>query len=230
MSGISFGMVDLARRAHDSLELTKRGFRMGANVALFSAMSLEAFLNDMIYLTQNSDLAEGNVNLPMVAKLMEPLERTSSIEAKFELLYYLLAGKPLPKDRHLWGDFKFLVKIRNCIAHLRTSEISTTRTYDKAIADIVDQLRNRKLLNATRVTVGGLPDTWTMLLDESIPFAEWTIRTTQDMIVLIYREIPKSCIRRTIESLVSPNSTLMGGNRIIDGKLVSGRDIFKEHH
>ncbi len=188
---------------------------MGASVAVFAAMATEAFINDFSLMLKQFAPHEKDPKLLAANSLLPSLEAKVSLSVKYELLYYILALGPFPKGGAIWNNFDLLIKIRNNIAHFKSSVVEDTFHTDhsyshKVHREIITELNNKKLLARD---VKHSPYNWTMLLDESEPFAAWSIKTAQEIVILMCDVVPESQFKIAFIPLCKKGSSLMGGNR-----------------
>ena len=201
-------------RARRMLELQKQDHYTGLNIALFCAMAIEAYLNDFTLILQLTLTSNSKPEVTAASSLMNELSESKvSLFTKYELLYYVLTRRPLPKGDSVWENFRLLMTIRNTAVHYKSSitdyiPVSPEHKNSKSIRNLITVLKNKKLL----IRKTHLHDAqWSMLLDESVPFSEWAIKTTQDVVLTIHSAIPDPEVQSLFSGLVKPGeSWLMG--------------------
>lgn len=185
----------------------------GANVALFCAMAVEAFLNDFALMSKHLVKPDDPPAIGAAHELLVMLEKSRvGTRVKYALLYYTLAGRTLPRGEALSQNFEALLKVRDAIVHRKAYAIE----WDKTGATVPDQLKTMLRYFEERGLLARplemMPDHWTMLLDESLAFSEWALDTAQRTIKNI-GEVTPSCMmkRGWLDSMFHPTSSLVGG-------------------
>ena len=218
------GVPDLIRRAHLMREI--HGHRLhycGASVALFSAMALEAYPSDLILYLHHFLTPDEPAEMHAALDILKDLEKDKvQLKVKYSILYYVLSRTPIPKGDLVYQDFSLLIDIRNHLAHYKaTATAQRTDALDRPekLVKLLHRISNRKIVDRDIVEDPGiLPSTWTMLLDESDTFADWSLRTAQDMLRLIYNAMPdcKTKCEVLVKTTNLKSSTFVYGNPALD--------------
>ncbi len=94
---------------------------------VFAAASLEAFLNESVYLAENTGGAQPIVST--FAQVMADAEESKAqIQAKFQLGNLVLTGKSYDKGAVPYQDFADLLAVRNSLMHGKSNELFLTVT------------------------------------------------------------------------------------------------------
>jgi hypothetical protein len=94
---------------------------------VFAAASLEAFLNESVYLAENTRNAPPVVST-FAQVMAEAEESKAQIQAKFHLGHLVLTGKSYDKGAVPYQDFSDLFAVRNSLMHGKSNELFLTVT------------------------------------------------------------------------------------------------------
>jgi hypothetical protein len=130
---------------------------------VFAAASLEAFLNESVYLAETSlqrkarELKLGHrvdAEPPIVsafAQVMEEAEESRvQIQSKFQLAHLVLTGKPYDKGSAPYQDCAELMAVRNFLMHGKSNEKFLTVEGKPSVlnpATIIERLTSRNILH-----------------------------------------------------------------------------------
>lgn len=192
MPYLAFGVPDLMRRAGAMLDLQKKGYRMGANVALFSAIAAECFLSDFMIACKIARLPWEAAGLNIIADLLDEMEENRlPIRTKYAFLYYTLTRNGIPKGDVIYQDFDLLIEVRDALAHYKSYSMdSTTPSLDShppRIQKLVTRLATRRVIEGDAIEAQ-----WTNTLDKSADFAEWALKSASGIMRLIVEAAPKT--------------------------------------
>jgi hypothetical protein len=142
-SYISGHLLGIARNAYKSLTPTMAEAQV---VIAFSAMALEAFLNEIEDLSAQDLMAE-NDRLRALGQILATAEasRASAI-FKIELSHVLLTGKTIDRGAHPYQDLGLLFKLRNLIVHPRPESVILNPEPDESHPNIVSSLAARGII------------------------------------------------------------------------------------
>lgn len=139
--------------AHETAERINAPRREGGKrealvSVVFAAVSLEAFLNELVELAE--DFASYEDPQPITcafAELMSSLDTLhSSIELRFQMAHWLLTGGSYNTGSQPYQDFKLLFQIRNDLVHFKPDPL-TEDGQTKPIPTTLERLRARNVLN-----------------------------------------------------------------------------------
>lgn len=155
---------------------------------LFSAATVEGFVNDIMELTQfmRSDNDEKVRTLGEL--LSEAEEQKAQTALKLQLISAVFRGTPLERGEKLYQDFNLLFKLRNSLVHLRPeyadSSLFGPRTRRKHKP--TDELVARRIISAKSVN-----PTQNWIEQISVPeVAIWAYTTAGDIAKAIFEMIP----------------------------------------
>lgn len=167
---------------------------------VFAAVSLEAFLNELIGLSQ--DYHEYFDNQPPVissfAQLMSELEKIQgSIETRYNMAHWLITGRPYDKASQPYQNFRLLFQVRNDLVHFKPDPL-IDEGGAKATPSIIARLQGLNILN-------NLPEpasnrSWVHLLGTRA-VAEWACNTASLVTADMVAKLPTSTWRETTEDV-----------------------------
>jgi len=173
-------------------DLQKQGFRVGANVALFSALAVECFLSDFNTLCKQARLPWEAGDLDVIADLLDQMEESRlPIRAKYAFLYYALTRSGIPKGDITYQDFDLLIEVRDALAHYKSysidSETTSLDSHPPRIQKLVTRLAKRKVIDGDTMEAQ-----WANALDKSAHFSEWALKSAYGIMRLITEAAPKT--------------------------------------
>jgi hypothetical protein len=175
--------VDSAKRIEGAPR--EGGHKEALVSVVFAAASLEAFLNESVYLAENTRCASPIVSA--FAQVMADAEESrAQIQSKFQLGNLVLTGETYEKGAAPYQDFSDLFAVRNLLMHGKSNELFLTVT-DKPGAllnplAVIDRLNSKNILHEAQpehrkgfVAVAG--DTFMsqlVLVNDSDEFSPWS--------------------------------------------------------
>jgi hypothetical protein len=117
---------------------------------VFAAASLEAFLNESVYLAENTRGAPPIVSA--FAQVMADAEESrAQIQSKFQLGNLVLTGKTYEKGAAPYQDFSDLFAVRNLLMHGKSNELFLTVTGKPGALlnplAVIDRLTSKNILH-----------------------------------------------------------------------------------
>jgi hypothetical protein len=117
---------------------------------VFAAASLEAFLNESVYLAENIRNAPTIVST--FAQVMADAEESKAqIQAKFQLRNLVLTGKSHDKGSPPYQDFADLFAVRNSLMHGKSNELFLTVTGKPGVmlnpVAVMERLSSKNILH-----------------------------------------------------------------------------------
>ncbi len=196
-SGVLFGVA--VNSAASIQAVPRRGGQLPALVSLvFSVVALEAFLNEV------TEMASGFLDIPseppavlLFAECMADAERSrASLESKFVLANWVLAGKKLDKGAQPYQDFGLMMRLRNDLVHFKANEsFAQSATPEEFHKTLIQRFGNRNPL-AEDMEAGS----WTHAI-ETKAIANWCCRTTAQVVVDFVSKIPQGGYRTFVEGI-----------------------------
>jgi hypothetical protein len=114
--------VQLIQLARDNVRAAEVNTLPAIAGIVFSALSLEAIVNEMLDRVRDPWRPESAVDLIRVRSICDAAglnERMTSIETKVAVLAVALGAQDNPMGRQPYQDFRLLIQIRNFLVHLR---------------------------------------------------------------------------------------------------------------
>jgi hypothetical protein len=117
---------------------------------VFAAAALEAFLNESVYLAENTRDAPPIVST--FAQVMADAEESKTqIQAKFQLGNLVLTGKAYDKGAPPYQDFADLFAVRNALMHGKSNELFLTVTGKPGVmvnpVAVLERLSSKNILH-----------------------------------------------------------------------------------
>jgi|ERR1700678_82793 len=173
---------------------------------VFAAMSLEAFLNELIELAQDyDDYVDPLPAISSFALLMSDLEKVQgSVETRFNMAHWLLTGRPFAKGEQPFQNFKLLFQLRNDLMHFKPDPLMEEGE-PKPTLGIISKLHGLGILNDSPA-----PDSnrsWVHVLGTRA-VAEWACNTTSRMTTDIVSKLPESGWKHTVEEVTKVIRTI----------------------
>jgi hypothetical protein len=201
-------VFDVALEAAKSISAPPRtgGQRSALISIVFAAMSLEAFLNELIELAQDyGDYMEALPAISSFAQLMSDLEKVQgSVETRFNMAHWLLTGRPFAKAEQPFQNFKLLFQLRNDLMHFKPDP-RMEEAGPKPAPGIIAKLHGLSILNDSPA-----PDSnrsWVHSLGTRA-VAEWACNTSSRMTADMVSKLPESGWRHTVEDVTKIIRTL----------------------
>jgi hypothetical protein len=166
---------------------------------LFSAMTLEAFINEFGDLAA-SHLAsplENPASIKMTGTALNELEKGQArVQLKYLLAKWILSGQQYDKGSQQYQDFETLIDIRNEIVHIKRLdlyEITAAGVTPLKLPSFIEPLERRGILaDVSRVSP---PATWMERL-QCLVSARWACDTAAAMIDSLIAATSDSPVRR----------------------------------
>jgi len=152
---------------------------------VFSVVALEAFLNEV---TDTALVYYSDPTISMFVDFMDDAEKSrASLESKFVLSRWILAGGKFDRGTQPYQDFALLISLRNDLVHFKATEaVPTSLTPEEIHEKLINKFRNKNIL-ADDLYVG---ISWTYLI-ETKAVAGWACKTASQMVVDFYENMPK---------------------------------------
>jgi hypothetical protein len=120
---------------------------------VFAAASLEAFLNESVYLAENTRSVQPIIST--FAQVMADAEEAKAqIQAKFQLGNLILTGRSYDKGSAPFQDFSDLCAVRNALRHGKSNELFLTITGKPGLMvnpiAVIERLSSKQILHETR--------------------------------------------------------------------------------
>lgn len=194
--------VTLSQMGQTSAEI--RAARSAA--VLYSMLSLEAFLNDVIDLFKNAYIG---VSLPdrlnAAAEMLQQMEvQRTATDSKFSLLAYVLCGVFPSKGKPPFQDLKVLIELRNHMAHPRPGSVTMTLKTTKKNGNLglsvshksreKDEKLVEALKRACKLNQPVWPGDWRVIA-ESSECAAWAVEVAHEVIRTFLGVISDDCVR-----------------------------------
>jgi hypothetical protein len=144
-----FGLAKDAYKRIDAAPSDREPKQWDALAAiLFSAASLEAFINELEALAQPVEgFPPPSAAVTQFIDEARQLPRSGEVEAKYLLAAQVLGGQPYDTGGKVYQDFKYLFDLRNEILHRRPRErFGENNAPHISYAKVVDRLRSRNIL------------------------------------------------------------------------------------
>lgn len=179
--------------AVENYERAEKGFKIhrqnDAIVAIvFSALALEAFINEILYLVE--DAQNDGQNEDFFQELIEAIKETGSQRKNTQEKFFLASkalGNPFNKGENPYQDFADLFRVRDCLVHLKPEDIMKINGegVDEYIGrELCARLRNKNIFNNyTEI------QSITLLLSTA-KAAKWACETTAKMVNCFLNKIP----------------------------------------
>ena len=155
---------------------------------VFSAVTIEAFLNEA------ADCARGLSGVPsepqmtsVFVECMADAEKSrASLESKFALANWILAGEKLDKGAQPYQDFALMMRLRNDLLHFKGNErFDQNATPEEFHKNLIQRFGSRDLL-AEDMEAGS----WIHAV-ETKAIADWSCRTAAKVIVDFVSKTPE---------------------------------------
>lgn len=173
---------------------------------VFAAVSLEAFLNELIGLAQ--DFAEYEDAPPVTSafsRLMSELDKMhSSIELRIQMAHWLLVGRSYDTDSQPYQDFRLLFQIRNDLVHFKPEPL-TERGGPKSTPSSVKGLRSKNILNDS--SAPECNRSWMHVIGTKA-VAEWACNAVSRFAGDLVSRLPAGAWRQTVENVTRTISTV----------------------
>lgn len=163
---------------------------------LFSALALEAWINDLLDHVQCDDSYWSPPETQLLAAFASQLERrNSSLDLKIQLVATGLRGQPFDPGRQPYQDFALLVRIRNVLVHAKPEHFDNGLGAQNEPHAILRELEERGVFELERVgVVNLLHGTLTM---SSV--GRWAYGAAIRMAEALAEMLPRSGLRSSME-------------------------------
>lgn len=186
-SNVLFGV---ALNSAASIQAPARaGGQLAALVSIvFSVAAVEAFLNEATEMAVDfSDLPSEPQVVSAFAECMRDAENSrASLESKFALANWVLAGKRLNKGAQPYQDFALMVHLRNGLVHFKGNE----RFEQNATAEEFHKKLIQKFATKDLLAEDMKPGSWIHAI-ETKAIADWSCRTAAQVIVDFVSKAPQ---------------------------------------
>ena len=169
---------------------------------VFSVVSLEAFLNEVADIALEF-YADPAISL-FVDFMVDAEKSRASLESKFVLSRWILAGQKFDRGSQPYQDFALLLGLRNDLVHFKATEAVALHLRPEEIHEkLINKFRSKNILSDEL-----FPATpWTYLI-ETKAVAGWACKTDSRMAVEFYEKMPQGKLaqgmwRTFVEGLVS---------------------------
>ncbi|MFZ3201735.1 MAG: hypothetical protein WA175_11370 [Candidatus Acidiferrales bacterium] len=171
---------------------------------VFAAVSLEAFLNELIELAQ--DFTEYEDALPMTsafAQLMSQLGRLP-IVLRFNMAHWMLTGGPYDTKSQPFQALTLLFQIRNDLVHFKPDPL-TEEGESKPLHTTLEKLRSEHILNDSPTPESNR--SWVQSVGTKA-VAEWACNATSLVAADLVSKLPMGAWRQTVEEVTRKISTV----------------------
>jgi hypothetical protein len=198
-------IFDIALEAAKRINAPRRegGKREALVSVVFAAVSLEAFLNELIELAQ--DFADYENALPMIsafAQLMSQLNRLP-ILLRFNMVHWMLTGGPYDTDSKPFQALTLLFQIRNDLVHFKPDPL-TEEGESKPTHTTLEKLRSKHILNDSSAPESNR--SWIQAVGTKA-VAEWACNATSLVAADLVSKLPAGDWRQTVEKVTRKIST-----------------------
>lgn len=183
---------------------------------VFATAAMEGFINEVFELaSEPGDLLRllgdppEHKSVAALAGLAKALEQASSpIPLKFMLAKIALSGEPYDKGSPPYQDFELLIKVRNCLVHLRpldkfkmpgNNDVTGKPTPRVAVPRFMKGLRTKNVLVETDATT--FPNSFYEICTPAM--ARWACNTASAMVQSIVQIVPDNgspmCLRKKMD-------------------------------
>ena len=191
-AGVLFGVaLDAAR----SIKASPRdGGQQPALVSIvFSVVALEAFFNEATELALDSKKYKPNLepqSVSVFAEVMTDAEGShATLESKFTLANWILAGKKLDRGTQPYQDFALLIRLRNDLVHFKAGDtFDQNATPEEIHKDLVARFKSKNILAENIERSFG---SWIFLV-QTKAVAEWSCKTAAQMVADFCSTVPHS--------------------------------------
>jgi hypothetical protein len=182
------------------------GKREALVCVVFAAVSLEAFLNELIELA--GDFTNYKDAPPLVsafAQLMSDLDKLhSSVELRFQMAHWLLTGGPYNTSSQPYQDFKLLFQMRNDLVHCKPDPL-TEDGEPKPTPTTLERLRSRNVLNDSEAPESNR--SWIHVVGTRA-VAEWACNAASLVAADLVSKLPMGAWKQTVEEVTRQISTV----------------------
>ena len=188
------------------------GQRAALVSVIFAAVSLEAFLNELIELAQDFSLYDDEPSIVLsFASLMSDIEKIQgSVETRFNVAHWMFVGRGYDKSASPFQDFKLLFQVRNDVMHFKPDPLRE-EVAQEPTPRITEKLRDRNILNTSSA-----PDSsrsWVQTLGTR-GVAEWACNTASLVSADMVAKMPASRWRKATEEVTQTIRTVHFGDRL----------------
>ena len=117
---------------------------------VFAAASLEAFLNESVYLAENTRSAQSIIST-FAQVIGDAEDAKAQIQAKFQLANLILTGRSYDKGAPPYQDFSDLCAVRNALMHGKSNELFLTITGKPGLMvnpiGVIERLSSKQILH-----------------------------------------------------------------------------------
>jgi hypothetical protein len=171
---------------------------------VFAAVSLEAFLNELIELAQ--DFADYENALPVTsafAQLMSQLGRLP-IVLRFNMAHWMLTGSPYDSNSQPFQALTLLFQIRNDLVHFKPDPL-TEEGESKPTHTTLQKLRSKHILNDSSAPESNR--SWIQAVGTKA-VAEWACNATSLVAADLVSKLPVDAWRQTVEEVTRKIATV----------------------
>jgi hypothetical protein len=164
---------------------------------VFAAVSLEAFLNELIALAQDFANYE---NAPPItsafAQLMAQLNRLSIVQ-RFNMAHWMLAGAPYDTNSQPFQALTLLFQIRNDLVHFKPDPL-TEEGESKPTHTALEKLRSKHILNDSSAPESSR--SWIQAVGTKA-VGEWACNATSMVAADLVSKLPPGAWRQAVEEV-----------------------------
>ncbi len=180
---------------------------------VFSVLTLEAFLNELAEFAYDTHIRKPEVVDVLAEFLMDAERSNASLETKFTVGNWILAGTRFKRGEQPFQDFALLLRLRNNLVHFKANaRFEDGVPKGKMHANLADKFRDKNIL-AENMKDDEL--SWSVLV-QTKAVAEWSCRTAARMVSHLCSKIPPGDFRTCIlpsEQHYEAESLFSGSNK-----------------
>lgn len=193
---------ELLRLAKEACKRSESDPSEAIVAVVLSAVSIEAFLNDMVeFASAYSDMDGEPEEVAAFASILKDLEsQRAQIRLRVQIGYYIFEKKKLNKGELPYQDFHLLMDLRNALVH-KKPEKWTWSGDDQEYEPhrLVKRLADRKVI---RQAPSDKPPEFFFLVCSSA-VARWSYNVAVDMVQFLADCVPPSQLKKALASYVS---------------------------
>jgi hypothetical protein len=181
---------------------------------VFAAVSLEAFLNELIELAQDfADYQNAPPITSAFAQLMSQLRRLSIVQ-RFNMAHWMITGGPYDTNSQPFQALTLLFQVRNDLVHFKPDPL-TEEGEPKPTHTTLEKLRSKHILNDSSA-----PESDRSWIQEvgTKAVAEWACNATSLVAADLVSKLPAGDWKETVAKVTRKISTMQfRGERAHDG-------------
>lgn len=167
---------------------------------VFSVVTLEAFLNEITEFASDDFLDIPEAVVALGEFLVDAERSQASLESKFAVGNWILAGKRIDRGVQPYQDFFLLMRLRNDLVHFKANDrFEEGVPQGQVHQNLINRFKGKNILAETSDVDSR---SWTQLV-KTKAVAEWSCKTAGQMIVDFCNKIPPSDFRSSLDPFVS---------------------------